>query len=57
MLNLQDELIISNNGQGMYEITNKVHEWILRNNIIKGQLNLFISLEKSNKKIFNNFGA
>ena len=42
MLNLQDELIISNNGQGMYEITNNVHDWIVKNNIIKGQLNLFI---------------
>ena len=42
MLNLQDELIVSNNGQGMYEITNNVHDWIVKNNIIKGQLNLFI---------------
>ena len=30
MLNLQDELIISNNGQGMYEITNNVHDWIVK---------------------------
>ena len=43
MLNLQDELIISNNGQGMYEITNNVNDWILKNNLIKGQLNLLIS--------------
>ena len=27
MINLQDELIISNNGQGMYEITKKVYDW------------------------------
>ena len=43
MLNLQDELIISNNGQGMYEITNNVHDWILKNNIIL--IVVLISLE------------
>ena len=26
MINLQDELIISNNGQGMYEITNNIND-------------------------------
>ena len=40
MLNLQDVLVISNNGQGMYEITNNIQDWIKKNNIIKGQLNL-----------------
>ena len=35
MFNLLDELIISNNGQGMYEITNNVQDWIVKNNIIK----------------------
>ena len=54
MLNLQDELIISNNGQGMYEITNNVHDWILKNNIIKGQLNLFIQHTSASLTIMEN---
>jgi len=54
MLNLQDELIISNNGQGMYEITNNVHDWIVKNNIIKGQLNLFIQHTSASLTIMEN---
>ena len=54
MLNLQDELIISNNGQGMYEITNNVHDWIVKNNIIKGQLNLFIRHTSASLTIMEN---
>ena len=54
MLNLQDELIISNNGQGMYEITNNVHDWIIKNNIIKGQLNLFIQHTSASLIIMEN---
>ncbi len=54
MLNLQDELIISNNGQGMYEITNNVHDWIVKKNIIKGQLNLFIQHTSASLTIMEN---
>ena len=54
MFNLQDELIISNNGQGMYEITNNVHDWIVKNNIIKGQLNLFIQHTSASLTIMEN---
>ena len=54
MLSLQDELIISNNGQGMYEITNNVHDWIVTNNIIKGQLNLFIQHTSASLTIMEN---
>ena len=54
MLNLQDELIISNNGEGMYEITNNVHDWIVTNNIIKGQLNLFIQHTSASLTIMEN---
>ena len=54
MLNLQDELIISNNGQGMYEITNNIHDWIVKNNIIKGQLNLFIQHTSASLTIMEN---
>ena len=54
MLDLQDELIISNNGQGMYEITNNVNDWIVKNNIIKGQLNLFIQHTSASLTIMEN---
>ena len=54
MLNLQDELIIFNNGQGMYEITKNVHDWIIKNNIIKGQLNLFIQHTSASLTIMEN---
>ena len=54
MLNLKDELIISNSGQGMYEITNNVHDWIVKNNIIKGQLNLFIQHTSASLTIMEN---
>ena len=54
MLNLQGELIVSNNGQGMYEITNNIHDWILENNIIRGQLNLFIQHTSASLTIMEN---
>ena len=54
MINLHDEIIISNNGQGMYEITNNIHNWIVRNNTIKGQLNLFIQHTSASLTIMEN---
>ncbi len=54
MINLQDVLVISNNGQGMYEITNNVNDWIIKNNIIKGQLNLFIQHTSASLTIMEN---
>jgi Uncharacterized conserved protein len=54
MINLQDELIISTNGKGMYEITNNIQDWIIRNNIIKGQLNLFIQHTSASLTIMEN---
>ena len=54
MINLQDELIISNNGQGMYEITHNVYDWIIKNYIIKGQLNLFIQHTSASLTIMEN---
>ena len=54
MLNLQDELIISNNGQGMYEITSNIYDWIKKNYIIKGQLNLFIQHTSASLTIMEN---
>ena len=54
MLNLQDELLISNHGKGMYEITHNVYDWIIKNNIIKGQLNLFIQHTSASLIIMEN---
>ena len=54
MINLQDKLIISNNGKGMYEITNNIQDWINKNNIIKGQLNLFIQHTSASLTIMEN---
>ena len=54
MINLQDEIIISNNGQGMYEITSNIQNWIVRNNTIKGQLNLFIQHTSASLTIMEN---
>ena len=55
MLNLQDELIIFNNVMpGLYEITNNVNDWIVKNNIIKGQLNLFIQHTSASLTIMEN---
>ena len=54
MINLHDEIIISNNGQGMYEITNNIHNWIVKNNTIKGQLNLFIQHTSASLTIMEN---
>ncbi len=54
MINLQDELVILNNGQGMYEITNNVYDWVIKNNIIKGQLILFIQHTSASLTIMEN---
>ena len=42
MINLIDDLIYSTNGKGMFEITAIINDWISKNNINQGQLNLFI---------------
>ncbi len=54
MINLQDELIIHTKGQGMYEITNKINDWITKNTINKGQLNLFIQHTSASLTIMEN---
>ena len=54
MINLQDELIIHTKGQGMYEITNKINNWITKNTINKGQLNLFIQHTSASLTIMEN---
>ena len=54
MINLQDELIIHTKGQGMYEITNIINNWIKKNTINKGQLNLFIQHTSASLTIMEN---
>ena len=54
MINLQDELIINTKGQGMYEITNAINNWIIKNKINKGQLNLFIQHTSASLTIMEN---
>ena len=54
MINLQDELIIHTKGQGMYEITNEINNWIINNTINKGQLNLFIQHTSASLTIMEN---
>ena len=54
MINLQDELIIPTKGQGMYEITNTINNWIIKNKINKGQLNLFIQHTSASLTIMEN---
>ena len=54
MINLQDELIIHTKGQGMYEITNIINNWITKNTINKGQLNLFIQHTSASLTIMEN---
>ena len=54
MINLQDELIIHTKGQRMYEITNVINNWIIKNRINKGQLNLFIQHTSASLTIMEN---
>ena len=54
MINLQDELIIHTKGQGMYEITNAINNWTIKNKINKGQLNLFIQHTSASLTIMEN---
>ena len=54
MINLQDELIIHTKGQGMYEITNELNNWIINNTINKGQLNIFIQHTSASLTIMEN---
>ena len=54
MINIQDELIFHTIGQGMYEITNDINDWIIKNTINKGQLNLFIQHTSASVTIMEN---
>ena len=36
------EIIIKTSGQAMYEITNHINSWLIKEKINNGQLNIFI---------------
>ena len=42
MKNLLEDLYFPTSGKGMFEITNYIVKWISKNDIIQGQLNIFI---------------
>ena len=42
MKNLLEDLYFPTSGKGMFEITNDIVKWISKNDIIQGQLNIFI---------------
>ena len=43
MKNLIEDLIFSTTGKGMFEITENINDWISKNSINQGQLNIFIN--------------
>ena len=54
MKNIIEDLSISTSGKGMYEITNKIVEWIKINQFNEGQLNLFIQHTSASLTIMEN---
>jgi thiamine phosphate synthase YjbQ (UPF0047 family) len=36
------EIIIKTSGQAMYEVTNNINSWLIKEQINSGQLNIFI---------------
>ncbi len=54
MKNINEELSFSNNGKGMYEITNQISNWVIEKKIKQGQLNLFIKHTSSSLTIMEN---
>ena len=54
MINLIDDLIFNTSGKGMFEITENVNDWVSKNNINQGQLNLFIQHTSASLTIMEN---
>ena len=54
MKNISDEINFSTSGKAMYEITNNCNEWVKKNNIHTGQLNLFITHTSASLTIMEN---
>ena len=54
MINLIEDLIFNTSGKGMFEITENINDWISKNNINQGQLNLFIQHTSASLTIMEN---
>ena len=54
MKNISDEINFATSGKAMYEITNNCNEWVKKNNIQTGQLNLFITHTSASLTIMEN---
>ena len=54
MINLIEDLIFNTSGKGMFEITENVNDWVSKNNINQGQLNLFIQHTSASLTIMEN---
>ena len=54
MKNIIDDLTFNTSGKGMYEITNKIIEWVKINKDDQGQLNLFIKHTSASITIMEN---
>ena len=50
----QGEIIIKTSGQAMYEITNNINSWLIKEQINSGQLNIFIKHTSSSLCIQEN---
>ena len=54
MINLIEDLIFPTEGKGMYEITSKIRDWVSKNSLNQGQLNLFIKHTSASLTIMEN---
>ena len=54
MKNILKTINYSTNGKGMYEITSDIINWVKINNLIKGQLNIFIQHTSASLTIMEN---
>ena len=54
MKNIIDDLTFNTYGKGMYEITNRIIEWVKINKVDQGQLNLFIKHTSASITIMEN---
>ena len=54
MINIIENININTYGKGMYEITNQIIEWVHKNKLVKGQLNIFIKHTSASLTIMEN---
>ena len=54
MKNIIEDIPFSVNGKGMYEITDRVNDYVLSNSLTQGQLNLFIKHTSASLAIMEN---